>query len=204
MKRNVFLLKGNNVIHKGKIYEIDMFLKEFKIPKQIVIYILGEDLFIHDYAINTKVHKNNVIDNILKSVFGVDEDYLFDYNLDRKNKLVNIYAVKGGHRVSKLCKNVIDVKVIPLQFEISRLSKSKVKDKNFRLIYLYSGSYYFMEFYNMKLIKSFVKDNLEDVKKIVENDSSTVIYIDNKIEELNIKNTKKIDLRRILDEKILS
>ena len=204
MKRNIFLLKGDSVIHNSKIYELDMFIKDFKCPKRMDIYILDEDLFIHDYPITTKLYKNNTIDNIIKSVFGTDEDYLFDYKLDYKNKLVNIYAIKGGNRVSRLCANSTCIEVTPLQFEIWRKVKRKFKYRDYKLIYLFNGTYYFMEFKNRKLNKSFVKYVLDDIKDVIRNSDGNKIYIDSKIEGLNIKNTEKIDIRSILDEKILS
>ena len=202
MKRNIFFLKSDRVIYNNQSYNIDSLIEDVKLPKQMVIYILEEDLFINEYLFDSRINIKQDVDKFIHNIFGVNKDYLFDYKVDFKNKIANIYTIKGGNRVNKICRNVSDLKVIPVQFEILRKVKRRIIDKNYELIYLYEGCYYFLKVDNNNLKKSVVKYSLEDVKNLIDVDCENLIYIDSKIVDLDIKNKKIIQLGGILDEKI--
>ena len=204
MKKNIFFLKGDTVVYNRENYDIDTFIKEFKLPKNIIVYILDEDLFINDYVFTNRIHCREEIDKFIRNTFGNDKDYLFDYKIDWKNKIANIYTIKGGSRLSKICINASDLKVVPLQFEILSYAKRKIKDKSYELVYLHNDSYYFLKVNNNNIKRSVVKDDFDDIKKLISLDEEVSIYIDNKIKGIDYKNIKEIQLGGILDEKILS
>ncbi|MGG7176131.1 hypothetical protein ACQPU1_00955 [Clostridium paraputrificum] len=205
MRSKVILLKYNKLIYKGLNYEIKDFIKEKKSVRNRVMYLLDEDLYIKKYIFDKKNKIDSKdINRIIEEAFGLDEDYLFHYTMNRKRKELSIYAIKGGRKVSKLCENIRKVKIIPIQLEMLKKIKRKIKDKSWGSIFSYKDSYYFISVKDGIFNGSFVERNLEYfLVRIKEFKGEEPLYFDSRIGDINIKNVKELDFGGIINDKAL-
>ena len=205
LKSSVILIKANKVIYGGTYYDLNNFIREKIYIKNRYIYLLDEDLYINKHTFNKK-DKIGIrdINRIIEEEFGLDDDYLFDYITNRKKTKLTIYAIKGGERVSILCENARKVRVIPIQLQMLKSIKRKVKDKSFASIFIYKDSYYYISVEDGVFEKSFVEKNLKDfLLRFKDYKYKEPLYLDSRIDGINIKNMKELDFGGLFNDKIL-
>lgn len=206
LEESLVLMGRNIVIYKGITYEHQSFFENIKLKRKRYIIILDEDIYVKKISINTKSILNYEITKIKEESFGKDEEYLIDYNINKKENIVYIYAIKGGNKVSKLCYGAKKAQVVPLQFYVMRKLKTKIKDKVYGFIFKYSDNYYYYFFNKGFVEESYVLKDVESLMKkasVIQN--QYILYIEKGIDLVNFKNIaefKEIELRRILNERV--
>ncbi|WP_310939815.1 hypothetical protein [Clostridium sp. SHJSY1] len=193
-------------IYKGFAYEKQTFLDDINLSKTRYIIILDEDIYVKRTSVNYKEISNDKIEKIKEESFGKDEEYLIDYNFNKKEDVLYIYAIKGGKVVSKLCNGANKIKVVPLQFYVMQKLRKKIRDKIYVCGFKYMEKYYYYYFNNGFVEESYVFKDLEDmIKKINIIENKCVLYIEKGIDYRKFVYKIKIqelELRRILNEKV--
>jgi len=140
MKNSVIYIENNRVIYNDYEYDYENLGEQQKLNNKRILFILNQDL----YTKRMDYKKNQSINNLIISAFGEDEDYLFHYEFGHKKTEVVVYAIKGGNVVSFLCHGAKKIKVVPIQVYIAKKIVKIIKDKKWKLIFEFKGSYYYI------------------------------------------------------------
>lgn len=157
------------------------------------IYILEEEVFNKRYYYKNEYN----IEQLLSSDFVLDDNYLFDYKINKLNKYVDVYAVKGGSNIDKLCKDATNLQVIPIQLKIAKDIKGKIRDKVYGLIITIKDIYYYICVANKRVIRTIVEKEEEIFKERIKKYSTKYpTYIENRVKDnFKLDKCKKIKLK---------
>lgn len=200
-------IREMNLIYKGEIYGYMDFLKRFKFLKKRILVILDETLYVNKVNIREmKISNEKIVGKVIKESFGSGEDFLFNYEVTKDKENLYIYGVKGGVKVSNLCKDARVIKIIPVQIWVIDRLKVKIKEKSWKCIFKYMDVYYYCVIVDSLLEVALVKDNIKSFNnKLQELLEEETLYLDNTINKLDISgvgNINYIELGGILNEKI--
>lgn len=157
------------------------------------IYILEEEVFNKRYY-----YKNDYnIEQLLSNDFVIDDNYLFDYKINKLNKYIDVYAVKGGVNIYKLCKDAANLQVMPIQLKIANDVKGKIKDKIYGIILTIKDIYYYIGVENKRVIRTIVeKEECTFKERIKKYSTKYPTYIENRAKDnLKLDKYKKIKLK---------
>ncbi len=184
LKSSIIALNKENLIYEGVSYNYKDFLKEIKLLKNRIIIILNEGIYIKTIHLDSK--NNNLqsyIDSYIEEDFGEEEDYLMDYKINKSKEKLYVYAIKGGRRITKLCKGAKELTVIPIQTIIMNKINKKYETKNYTCFFSYDGVCYYLKVRDKFMESSSNITNIEEVRKwIVNIELNEVIYITKDLE----------------------
>lgn len=184
------IIDKDKCIFKGKVLkdtEIEQLLIRKK-SKGIRIIILGENILVKICDnINGNIKR---IEDFIEGNFLIDDNTLIDYEFNKKTKKAYIYSLKQGQKIDKFIQNTVKVEVIPFQYLIKKVIKSKFNvNNNFQAIISLREYLYFIETENGNIISSFIFDNNKETlykilkTKIWRNDVFVNIELRSYIEE---------------------
>jgi hypothetical protein len=182
-------VREKSLIYRGKIYEYMNFFKNIKIDRQRSLIILDENLYIN--KVDIKEHKETNekrVSKVIKESFANCDDFLFNYEVTEDKKTLYIYGVKGGIKISKLCKGASNIKVLPLQILVVNKLKDRIKEKSWQCIFKYMNVYYYCSIIEGLVELTFVQDNINLFNNKFQNLlNEEVLYLDNTINGLDEK-----------------
>ena len=198
LNESVIYIKNNKVIYNDLEYDYQTIKDKLKNSAKRIVVILNEDIYVKRIEFNRK----QSIDNFISNEFGEDEDYLFHYYYLNNKKEVVIYAVKGGNLVLSLCEGIKKVKIIPVQIHIIKILNKLIKSKNWKVIFQFKGSYYYISYLDNYIKSSYVEQKIIDIlEKVNEENDFDNMYIDSNISNVNLRNTSKVNLGEYLNER---
>lgn len=205
MKKSLLFIKENLILYNNLTYDYTSIMEEKNLSSKRIFIILDEDLYIKRLNLeNNKRRSTLKIQDIINEKFGFSKDYLFNYILLKKGRELNLYAVKGGNRISKLISSGISVKIVPIQVHVFNLMKNIIKIRNFDIIFHYSNTYYYVSINENNINSTFLaksKDLL--INKLTNSILENSLFIDEKIKddfEKVFKGAKVLELGGILNE----
>lgn len=193
---NLVLVKEDRIIYKGRSYQTYELRRNKVLPKNLNIVILDEDIYVKNISyIESKIDEN-FIENIIQTEFGLNQDYLFDYNVKNKQKIVNIFAIKGGKIISEISKDKESIRVLPFQIYIIKKLQKKIRKKCWNLVMEFMESYYYISCANNKLVLGYVYNEVDILKNNIKDLSINQLYVDKSIigKFRDLKNVLEINI----------
>lgn len=203
MKKTIILLKSNYIINNDNEYdffELDEVKKTFS--QNIKVIILDEELYIKSFKYNNRfLNVPKFVEEKINEFFPQNGDILYDYEDDKLKSMLYLYSVKSGEHVRKICENIKEIEILPIQYiirdtikdiskkrKITCVSIVKIKEK-FYLIYLKNGV----------IEMNTLFDNCNSIiRKISEIENVGIIYIDDNIngyiDEMKLKYLKNFKI----------
>lgn len=193
---NLVLVKEDRIIYKGRSYQTYELRRNKVLPKNLNIVILDEDIYVKNISyIESKIDEN-FIENIIQTEFGLNQDYLFDYSVKNKQKIVNIFAIKGGKIISEISKDKESIRVLPFQIYIIKKLQKKIRKKCWNLVMEFMESYYYISCANNKLVLGYVYNEVDILKNNIKDLSINQLYVDKSIigKFRDLKNVLEINI----------
>lgn len=200
--KNVIKINEEGFIYRGKLYSNYDILREMGLIKRAVILILEHNIYIRKFNLNSNFIGKEEIKRIKKSEFGLEEEYLINYEICKKEKKLYMYAIGGGRRISYIAEKLKEIKVIPIQMYIRDLLKRKIKDDDYQCLFFYSQVYYYINVHNSYIIKCYLWKNINEVIDFFnKRKSRRILYVQEGI-EIEYDNIIFVDFGGIYDKKI--
>lgn len=170
LSKAVFI-KENIVIYKGKEYNLEYIKDKNILPKRFQIIILNEDIYFKKAHYKDKAVNENFIEKIINKEFNENSDYLYDYYINKRDKSIQIQAIKGGKVITEILKNK-SINIAPFQKYVFENSKNISKKEENNILLKFIDCYYF------------IRTNKKDINTgCAEKDFFKII---NKIKKLNL------------------
>ena len=193
---SLVFVKEDTIIYKGISYRTYELRRNKVLPKNLNIVILDEDIYVKNISyIQSKIDEN-FIENIIQTEFGLNQDYLFDYNVKNKQKIVNIFAIKGGKIISEISKDKERIRVLPFQIYIIKKLQKKIRKKCWNLVMEFMESYYYISCANNKLLSGYVYNEVDILKNNIKDLGINQLYVDKSIiaKFRDLKNVLEINI----------
>ncbi|SFC96461.1 hypothetical protein [Clostridium uliginosum] len=200
MSKSLLIIKNNTFTYQDNEYLFDEFDEiQSSLSKDRELIILEEELYSKHFFGNFKKKElHNFIENKLNKEFQKNDDILYHYEQDKKNKMISIYSIKGGKRVEILSQEAKELVVKPIQFIIKETMIDLLGKKalNAKLILQFDKSYYYVSLKKGKFYYSFVEKKMDIllnrihelyIKEAIKQEENKV-YVDSAIYDF----TKKI------------
>lgn len=142
LSKTVFI-KENIIIYKGKEYDLEYIKKKNILPKRFQIIILNEDIYFIKVHYKEKVINKKFIEKIIHKEFGENLDYLYDYKINKRDKSIQIQAIKGGKLISEILKDR-SIKIYPFQRYIFEKDNNISKKEEANILLKFIDCYYFI------------------------------------------------------------
>ncbi|WP_338630227.1 hypothetical protein [Clostridium baratii] len=120
--------------------------------------ILDEEIFIKEVKYIKVKSIEDYVEKEIKKEFNTS-DYLFHYIVNKKEEKIIIYAIKGVNKINPFIKYIKKLRVLPIQFRLTKLIMSSLKSKTFKSIICIEEKYYYIKVSDGNIIEnSIVKD----------------------------------------------
>ena len=210
MKKVKILLKQHSYSYANNeydFYSLSDIINFYNSKMKIII--LEEPLFIRLFQINKEVKKiADFIEEKIKNVFPQNGDILYDYEVEKQEKLLAIYSIKGKKKIEKIILDAKEVKIIPIQFFMREVIVKRMKNKKLTcsVIFQINKSYYFIYIKNGLITDNYIGCNIDEIiNKIETQGLEKQVYIDDSISiNTHASDTKfiKINMKDYINEKL--
>ncbi|MDU4910521.1 hypothetical protein [Clostridium baratii] len=120
--------------------------------------ILDEEIFIKEVKYIKVKSIEDYVEKEIKKEFNTS-DYLFHYIVNKKEEKIIIYAIKGVNKINPFTKYVNKLRVLPIQFRLTKIIMGSLKSKTFKSIIYIEDKYYYIKVSDGNIIEnSIVKD----------------------------------------------
>ncbi|AIY85118.1 hypothetical protein U729_2647 [Clostridium baratii str. Sullivan] len=120
--------------------------------------ILDEEIFIKEIKYIKVKSIEDYVEKEIKKEFNTS-DYLFHYIVNKKEEKIIIYAIKGVNKINPFIKYVNKLRVLPIQFRLTKIIMGSLKSKTFKSIIYIEDKYYYIKVSDGNIIEnSIVKD----------------------------------------------
>ena len=141
--------------------------------------ILNQSLLINTIKMKKSDITGKIIQSHINNNFGGDKDYLYKYIYLKKEKIIYLYAVKGGESVSKIIDKKYNVSVMPIQMYILKFLINKTKLASFDVIFNFNNVIYFIKVNNKNIIENNIENTEDELIKSMKNSNiSKFAFID--------------------------
>lgn len=123
--------------------------------------ILNQALLINLIKMKKSDITGKIVQIHINNNFGGDKDYLYKYIYLKKEKIIYLYAVKGGEALSQIIDKKYNVSVMPIQMYILKFLINKTKLASFDVIFNFNNVIYFIKVNNKIIIENNI-ENTED------------------------------------------
>ena len=123
--------------------------------------ILNQSLLINIIKMKKSDITGKIVQSHINNNFGGDKDYLYKYIYLKKEKIIYLYAVKGGEALSQIIDKKYNVSVMPIQMYILKFLINKTKLASFDVIFNFNNVIYFIKVNNKIIIENNI-ENTED------------------------------------------
>lgn len=142
--------------------------------------ILNQSLLINIIKMKKSDIRDKIVQSHINHNFGDDKDYLYKYIYLRKEKIIYLYAVKGGESLSQIIDKKYKVSVMPIQMYIFKLLTNRKKWASFDIIFKFNNVLYFIKVNNKIIIENNIENTEDELIKSMKN--------------INISNSAFIDI----------
>lgn len=200
--KQLLLLNEDKYIFKSGEYgdkEVDQLIK--KLGKSIKIILLNNNIFIQCFK-DIDINGEKYIEDQYISRIAFDDDTLIHYDYLKKYKTLYIYSINDIGNITKLIPNIINLKIVPIQFIIHKYVKRKIKNTLFfTIIAVIKDNIHIIHCENGVIVSCEILALEEFVQKnrIYEKCYDKQIVVDKKIIDFIPKDKKTIEGITILD-----
>lgn len=200
--KQLLLLNEDKYIFKSGEYgdkEVDQLIK--KLGRSIKIILLNNNIFIQCFKdVNTNEEK--CIEDQYISRIAFDDDTLIHYDYIKKHKTLYIYSINDVGSIGKLIPNIINLKIVPIQFIIHNYVKRKIKNNIiFTIIAIIKDNIHIIDCENGVIVSCEILALEEFVQKniVYEKCCDKQIVVDKEIIDFIPKAKKAVEGITILD-----
>lgn len=141
--------------------------------------ILNQSLLINIIKMKKSDITGKIIQSHINNNFGGDKDYLYKYIYLKKEKIIYLYAVKGGEALSQIIDKKYNVSVMPIQMYILKFLINKTKLASFDVIFNFNNVIYFIKVNNKIIIENNIENTEDELIKSMKNSNiSKFAFID--------------------------
>lgn len=189
---DVIFIEGDNFRVEDEIYglnNIDKFLIKAKKRRKIIIY--NESIFNKEITLkNSKGINEKEIDKRIIEEFGLNHNYLFNYNFT--GKVLNLYAVKGGILVEALCKNAQYIDVLPVQLILKKIIQKEINKGTWCSILKFKDYFYFISVYKGNLKIALAEKDYQSILNRINGFNEIYIHKDIEFIKSELKNIEVV------------
>jgi hypothetical protein len=127
MKRLLLLNEEKYVFKSGEygINEVDKLRK--KLGKSINIILLNNNIFIQCFK-DVNINEEKYIEEQYISRIAFNANTLIHYDYLKKHKALYIYSINDVGSISNLIPDIVNLKIVPIQFIIYKYVRKKIKN----------------------------------------------------------------------------
>lgn len=150
-----------------------------KMSNRRLYIILNQSLLINIIKMKKSDITGKIIQSHINNNFGGDKDYLYKYIYLKKEKIIYLYAVKGGEALSQIIDKKYNVSVMPIQMYILKFLINKTKLASFDVIFNFNNVIYFIKVNNKIIIENNIENTEDELIKSMKNSNiSKFAFID--------------------------
>lgn len=140
-----------------------------KILNRRLYIILNQSLLINIIKMTKSDITEKIVQSHINNNFGGDKDYLYKYIYLKKEKIIYLYAVKGGESLSQIIDKKHNVSVMPIQMYILKSLINKTKLASFDVIFNFNNVIYFIKVNNKIIIENNIENTEDELIKSMKN-----------------------------------